>query len=317
MEYRDIKDINKDLDNVDSILFKLKKSYMDDPNDLGIKTNIMVMESQKRDLIRELGFTKNNLGITSFDFHISNVEGGKINLDSLSDVSGAIQELINSCSMFDGTHPVKKGSSTNVEVTNNVTLQVDAVETGSLILFVSSKEKQASLENESYLKRGLNNINNIISCGDDKNKLFNVMENMGSQPLFKYKELLKILSNDNLNLDLYSSVMPKGFKTQKISNDFAKKVYNVFNETETPKQEEIELTGKLYYINSKSKNCGIEFKDKDSGKLKTINLKFMDSFKSNLKNKLYEQITVLIKRTEEHNIFDEDDNKPWELVKIY
>ena len=43
----------------------------------------------------------------------------------------------------------------------------------------------------------------------------------------------------------------------------------------------------------------------------------MDSFKSNLKNKLYEQITVLIKRTEEHNIFDEDDNKPWELVKIY
>lgn len=62
MEYRDIKDINKDLDNVDSILFKLKKSYMDDPNDLGIKTNIMVMESQKRDLIRELGFTKNNLG---------------------------------------------------------------------------------------------------------------------------------------------------------------------------------------------------------------------------------------------------------------
>lgn len=57
MEYRDIKDINKDLDNVDSILFKLKKSYMDDPNDLGIKTNIMVMESQKRDLIRELGFT--------------------------------------------------------------------------------------------------------------------------------------------------------------------------------------------------------------------------------------------------------------------
>lgn len=58
MEYRDIKDINKDLDNVDSILFKLKKSYMDDPNDLGIKTNIMVMESQKRDLIRELGFTK-------------------------------------------------------------------------------------------------------------------------------------------------------------------------------------------------------------------------------------------------------------------
>lgn len=58
MEYRDIKDINKDLDNVDSILFKLKKSYMDDPNDLGIKTNIMVMGSQKRDLIRELGFTK-------------------------------------------------------------------------------------------------------------------------------------------------------------------------------------------------------------------------------------------------------------------
>lgn len=102
MEYRDIRDIYKDLEEVDAIIFDMKKSLIDNPNNLGLKTNIFTLEHEKRDLIQELEYTNNMLGKTSFDIHISNNDGGKIELDNLSKVGGAIQDLINSCSMFDG-----------------------------------------------------------------------------------------------------------------------------------------------------------------------------------------------------------------------
>ena len=316
MEYRNLQDIQRDLDEINSILFDMKKSLIDNPNNPGLKTNIFTLEHEKRDLLQELEYTNNHIGKTSFDIHISNVDGGKIELDNLSKIGGAIQDLVNSCSMFDGTNRVKKRSSMNKIISNNTTLQVDAIEAGSLILFVSSKEEQTILGNESYLKRGLSNLNEIISCGDDEMLLLSMMEKMGNQPIFKYKRLLGILKNKNIDLDMYYSVIPEGFQTQKLSNDFAKKVYKVIDDSNKEEINVITITGELYTIDTHENSCGLEVIAGDLAEGNNISFDFGDEFKDELKNKLEDNITIILNMVIESNPVEDTETKHFDLVDI-
>lgn len=316
MEYRRLEDINKDLDEVNSILFNMKKSLLNNPNNLALETNILVMEQEKKDILQELEYANNHFGKTSFDIHISNVDGGKIDLDNLSKIGGAIQDLVNSCSMFDGTNRVKKRSSISKFVENNATLQVDAIESGSLILFVSSKDNQTTLDNNSYLKRGLTNLNEIISCGDDENLLLAMMEKMGNQPIFKYKKLLSILKNRNLNLDLYYSVIPDGFETQNLTNEFANKVFKVIDDSNNEEIIIVNVTGELYTIDTHENTCGLEVSLGDLPEGDTILFDFDDTFKEDLKNKLEENISLILNMVVESNPVEDTENKHFDLVEI-
>ena len=316
MKYRDINSITKDLDEVNSILFNLKRSLINNPDNPGLKTNILTMEYEKKDLLQELENTKNHLGRTSFDIHIANNDGGKVELDNLSKVGGAIQDLINSCSMFDGINRVKKRSSMNKLISNNTTLQVDAIESGSLSIYVSSKEEQASLNNETYLQRGLMNLNDIISCGDDERLLLEMMKKIGNQPIFKYKKLLGILKNKNLNLDMYYSVIPEGFETQKLTNEFAKKVYKVIDDSNKEEINIISITGELYTIDTHENSCGLEVLSGDLPEGSNISFNFSDEFKNVLKNKLEENISIILNMVVESNPVEDTESKHFDLVEI-
>lgn len=57
---RSIEDICDDLTEVNSILSRLIETYDEESIDYGLKTNIMVMESQRRDLLKELKFVINH-----------------------------------------------------------------------------------------------------------------------------------------------------------------------------------------------------------------------------------------------------------------
>lgn len=61
MEYRNIKDIAKDIEEVNVILFNMKKMLINNPNNHGLKTNILTMEYEKRNLIEE--FEKTNINL--------------------------------------------------------------------------------------------------------------------------------------------------------------------------------------------------------------------------------------------------------------
>lgn len=60
MRNRSIKDICNDLSEVNSVLSRLIETYDEESIDYGLKTNIMVMESQRRDLLKELKFVINH-----------------------------------------------------------------------------------------------------------------------------------------------------------------------------------------------------------------------------------------------------------------
>lgn len=60
-------DINKDLDEVNSILFNMKKSLLNNPDNLALETNILVMEQEKKDLLQELEYANNHFSKAGFD----------------------------------------------------------------------------------------------------------------------------------------------------------------------------------------------------------------------------------------------------------
>lgn len=316
MEYRNIKDIAKDIEEVNVILFNMKKRLINNPNNHGLKTNILTMEYEKRNLIEEFEKTNIKLGKTSFDIHISNKNGGKIGLSELGHVSDTFQDLINSCSMYDGTNPVKKGSSLSKSIANNIALQVDAAESGSLILFVSSKSDQTVLNDDSYLKKGLEYLNEVIECGDNEGLLLDKMKTMGNQPIFKYKKLLKVLKDNKLNLGMYDSVAPKGFKPQHLTSEFAEKVYKVIDDTKNEKSDSIEIIGELYTINTHKNECSLEISSEDEKNGTNIRFSFDKEFKEDLKNNIEKIIHISLNRVIEYNPVEDNENITYKLKQI-
>lgn len=317
MDSRNVNDITNEINKVKSILEPMEKYLSDHPNDLSIEANVNSLNDRLNQLSQELSTIKNNIGLTTFDLYLSNVNGGKIKLSNLLKTGYQFQETLISCAMFDGSHPVNKKSAPTPDILNYSDPQIEIVQTNSLKIILSVADNQTRLSDNTPLKRGLENFNEIISCGDDRVKLSNLMEKIGVQPIFRYKKLLKILKDNDLNLDMYHSIIPKGFKTQKLSNEFAKKVYKVIDKSDAPIKEKKQITGELYQINSKTNKCNIEIMDTDTEKPKSISIKFEDSFKEVLRNKLYSEITVSIERTVEHTLTDDEINTPFDLVEIF
>lgn len=316
MNHRTIEDINNEIKKVKSILDPMEEYLSEHPEDLSVEANVNSLNDRLSQLFRELSRVKNSVGLTTFDLYLSNVDGGKIKLSNLIKTGYQFQETLISCSMFDGVNPVNKKASPTQDILNCSDPQVEIIQTNSLKIILSVADSQSKFSDETHLKRGLKNFNEMISCGDDKSKLKHLIKNMGTQPVFRYKKLLKILKDNDLNLDMYHSIIPKGFKTQKLSNEFAKKVYDVIDNADKPIKEKKLITGELYQINSKTKRCGIEVINEDTEKPKSVSVKFNDSFKEKLKEKLYSEITVSVERVIEHTLTDDEFNTPFDLVEI-
>ena len=161
------------------------------------------------------------------------------------------------------------------------------------------------------------NLNDIISCGDDEGLLLSMMKKMGNQPIFKYKKLLGILKNKNLDLDMYYSVIPEGFETQKLTNEFAKKVYEVIDDSNKEDISLINVKGELFNIDTHQNKCGLEVISGDLSEGKLISFDFdEDQFKEKLKLNIEKNISILLNRLIEQNPVEGTESEHFILVEI-
>ncbi len=316
MDYRDIRVIQKEISEVDNLINPLEIHLSKNPNDFKVKLDLESLKSRRDELLRELGFTKNHLKLPSFDLHISDNESKKIELKQLGDFCISFQDLIHTCAMFDGKKPIKKGASLDLGIKESTNLQVDAVSTGSLVLLVSPKDNQSTIVGGSHIENSLTQINRIIDCGEDKEKITSVMKEIGTQPIYKYKNLLYKLEKDDLTLDICYSLGPEGFEKRTLTSEFATKVHKVIEEAYEEETENIKIYGNLYYVNVKSKKCGIEIKDGDLEKNRNIKVNFRDSFKKSLKENLDLDISVSLERTVKFNPIEETSQDVFNLIEI-
>ena len=135
-------------------------------------------------------------------------------------------------------------------------------------------------------------LNEIIECGDNEGLLLDKMKTMGNQPIFKYKKLLKVLKDNKLNLGMYDSVAPNGFKPQHLTSEFAEKVYKVIDDTKNEKSDSIEIIGELYTINTHKNECSLEISSEDEKNGINIRFSFDKEFKEDLKNNIEKIIHI-------------------------
>ena len=316
MDYRNIGDIQKEISEVNDLINPLERQLIENPNNFKVKLDLESLKSRQEELVRELGFTKNHLRLTSFDLHISDKESKKIELKQLGNFCISFQDLIHSCAMFDGEKPIKKGASLDLDIKQSTNLQVDAVSSGSLVILVSPKDNQSTIVGDSLIEKSLTQITRIIDCGEDREKLTGVMKEIGTQPIYKYKNLLYDLEKDELTLDICYSVSPERLEKRTLTSDFATKVHKVIEEAYEEETDNIKICGKLYYVNVKSKECGIEIKDGDLEKNRNIKVNFRDSFKKSLKENLDLDISVSLERTVKFNPIEETSQDVFNLIEI-
>ena len=314
----DIRRIKSEISKLENLVAPLEEYLIDNPKDLAVKLELKSFQKRMDELNMELGFISNELGLTTFDFYVSNVDGGRINAFALSKLLNALQNCVNYCALYDGIHPVQyDSSSNNVELLNNTNLDIASVQSGSLKILVSASDSQTKFGDTSDLKTALKYFNEIIKCNDDENSFYQLMEKIGMAPIFEYKELLKVLMTEKLNLDMYSYVKPIGFETQKLSNEFANKVFTTFNNAKPIEQQDtISTLGKIYYINMNTKTFGVEIKDENANKINRIYVKFLDKDKHALKESLDLEIKIKITKTIKTQIGNKKESESWDLVEI-
>lgn len=314
----DIQRIKSEISKLENLVAPLEEYLIENPEDLAVKLELKSFQKRMDELNMELGFISNDLGLTTFDFHVSNVDGGRINAFALSKLLNALQNCVNYCALYDGIHPVQEdSSSSNVDLLNNTNLDIASVQSGSLKILVSASDSQTKFGDTSDLKTALKYFNDIIKCNDDENSIYQLMEKIGMKPIFGYKELLKVLTVENLNLDMYSHVKPLGFETQKLSNEFANKVFNTFSNAKPIEEQRTILTlGKVYYINMNTKKFGVEIKDENTNKINKIYVKFLDKDKHTLKESLDLEIKIKITKTIKTQIGNKKEDESWDLVEI-
>lgn len=317
MNNNEIVRIKSEISKIENLIAPLEEYLIDNPNDFAVKLELKSFQKRINELNIELGFIANDLGLTTFDFYLSNVNGGRINAYALSKLLNALQNCINYCALYDGIHPVQEDSSLNMDLLNNTNLNIASIQSGSLKILVSASDYQTKFSDNSDLKNALKNFNEIIECSDDEDSIYQLMEKIGMKPIFEYKELLRVLTTEKLNLDMYPSVHPEGFETQKLSNDFANKVFDTFNNAKSIEQKDtISTFGKIYYINMNTKTFGVEIKDENTNKLNRIYVHFLDKDKKALKESLDSDIQIKITKTVKTQIGNKKEFESWDLVEI-
>ena len=74
MSNYDIQHIKSEISKIENLIAPLEKYLIDNPNDLGVKLELKSFKKRLNELYIELGFAMNKIGLTTFDFYISNIE---------------------------------------------------------------------------------------------------------------------------------------------------------------------------------------------------------------------------------------------------
>lgn len=189
---------------------------------------------------------------------------------------------------------------------------------GSFLITFSPKlfeDNQTSLVH-SLNKQSFDKLCDVINCGEDMDSLMEQSQFIGTASIIKYKNFMKILSNNKLNVTFNEHNLLK--PAIDIKYEKASKIYKSLNDLDKDHTETslIELSGLMYYINTDNKQFGIRFFDEDIKKIRKITVNFRESFKSVLKSNLESEIKILVEKTVKNNISKEKSEPVFVLIKL-
>jgi len=304
-----IKEELKDVRELISLNQELISNYPD-KKDAAIEFNLSFLEEREKELLDELNKSYEDRNVDTFDIVIDKENPP---LDEVLDIGHSTQELFRPLAYAYGNRAVNRGDKIPQDIINATTLGLREAKVGSLrlSLIIDPLKTDDQKRFVTLIETAIDNLNTLISCGTDKELIKRQTKILGTQCIDKYKDFVEVVSKQKTDLLLFDEEKPKGFKTQKITNDFAESVYQVIVETQEPKEEKIEIEGRLGVIDTFSH----KFQIKDS-KNKRIYVNFDEHFTEQIKERLEQIVRVELNVTKTYHEIEDKTDKKLELKRF-
>ena len=285
----------------------LKSKY---PDKFSLNFMSQRLKEREKHLLLELenSFSRLQMDTIYLAFDGDVVDNYRVSLSFFGNIMSTLQEIISSIAQSTIAYPTMKGSIPK-EILTASKLDLVATATGSFKVVLSSHEPQII---PSVAKTSFQHLHGLIGCQDNKERLKEASEQLGPRVLVKYQDLMEIIYKNKANVKMFDKINNGDFNSE-ISNDLAKKIYDVIIEVQNIPEEVVQYEGILKGISLVRNN--FEFLVKDSEEL--IIGKFEDNLIDEVKNHLDTPTIATFNLTTTLSDLTEDEKKKdWNLVSF-
>ncbi len=309
-DYRRPAFIQEELSDLQKLIRENEVLMSKYPDKFSLKIRHKNLKDREEQLLFELRNSLTRYQMDAFDYVLdgSIVDNQRISLSFFGNLMSTLQDITSSIAQSLTGKPTIKGTIP-ADVLKASRLDLIAIAAGSFRVILSSHEPQIA---ESSAKTALRYFNDLIECGYDKAAIKELSSKFGKRVLMKYKEFLEIIYKNNANIIMYDKNAFENFRTQKITSELAKKIYDVIIEVEKVPDISVEYRGALKGINL-IKNTFVFLVD-DSHEI--IDGKFEETLANEVIKRLNIPTTIKFNLTTTINDITYDENKEWVLLEF-
>ncbi len=280
------------------------------PEKFSLKLSHQSLKDREESLFLELRTSSSRFQMDIFDYVLDGdiVDNHRISLSFFGDLMSILQDITSSIAQSLTGKTTIKGAIP-ADVLRASRLDLVAITGGSVRVILSSHEPQL---NESSAKTSLRCFNDLIECGDNKTAIKELSSKLGKRVLMKYKDFLEMIYKNNATITMYDKSTSENFRSQKITSELAKKIYNVIIEVEKVPDISVEYRGVLKGISLLSNT--FEFLIDDSHQI--INGKFEDTLANEVLERLNIPINIKFKLTTTISDITYEEKKDWVLLEF-
>lgn len=303
--------IKNELEDLNGLINENNKLLEDYPHDFALKIGLDNLKYRQNQLFNELEMSYKTNMIDTYDILLTGdaVYGNAVSLSYLGGSLRALQDLITAI-----VQKEKKGDEArgpiSIEIKKLAQLNVIATASGSFRVIVSGNNPTLF---DAPSKQALIKFNDLIECGNNKEKIKDIKQIVGTRVMSKYKEFLGIIKSHSSNITLYDKFGREYFDTTTITKENAENIFNIIDKMETVPDREETYNGTLKMVDLLKRKITFVIE----GGERQINGHYNENI-SDLKVKTFlDQITVarFVVSTQYNEVTDEE-HQEWELVEF-
>lgn len=303
--------IKEELEDLDSLINENIRLLDNYPDDFALKIGLDNLKCRQEQLFNELEMSYQSNMIDTYDIVLTGdaVRGTAVSLSYLGGSLRTLQDLITAIVQKENQGDASRGPISN-EIKKMAQLNVIATASGSFRVIVSGNTPTLI---DAPSKRALMKFNDLIECGNNKEKIKNIKQIVGTRVMSKYKEFLGVLKSHSSNVTLYDKFGREYFDTTTITKENAESIFRVIDEMEKVPDKEETYNGTLKMVDLLKRKITFVLEDGE----KQINGHYNEKISDSTVKKYLDQLTTarFVVSTQYNEVTDEE-HQEWELIEF-
>jgi hypothetical protein len=221
------------------------------PFDNALKLNLATLKKRQSHLIEEIVNLRKVRELETYDFCFEGekVMGTSVSLGFIGKTMAGIQDVVDALAnkKARGDHA---GSKISADIKNRSELLLVGTAAGSFRFYVGGNGRYID---EPLYREALRQLNDMIDCRDDKQKIREKRKQIGPRAFNKYKGLLKVLNENNTGIKMYQQYGKEYVTPNHLNREETRKIWDVLEEIEKMPEEKVVKLGHLTgIVNSKT-----------------------------------------------------------------